>query len=154
VEEDCDDFTSMKRYISACYINGLVRNHSEKSIIACQGPVMQTISKFWQMVWENRVSLIVMLCPYGDSDTAECIEYWSHSDKEGAVSLVGPDGNEGLLKIKCQEKKKVNERITLRKLILMFGEDTLEVDHLQDDGWVDDTASPEEFLFSDIDTML
>jgi protein tyrosine phosphatase len=47
MEEDCDDFTSMKKYISACYINGLVRNKSEKSIIACQGPVMQTISKFW-----------------------------------------------------------------------------------------------------------
>jgi protein tyrosine phosphatase len=42
----------------------------------------------------------------------------------------------------------------LRKLILIFGEETLEVDHLQDDGWVDDTASPEEFLFSDIDIML
>jgi protein tyrosine phosphatase len=42
----------------------------------------------------------------------------------------------------------------LRKLILIFGEETLEVDHIQNDGWVDDTASPEEFLFSDIDTML
>ena len=36
---DCDDHTNMKRYISACYINGLVRNHSEKAFIACQGPV-------------------------------------------------------------------------------------------------------------------
>jgi protein tyrosine phosphatase len=90
VEDDCDDHTSMKRYISACYINGLVRNHSEKSIIACQGPVMQTISKFWQMVWENRVSLIVMLCPFGDSDGAECIDYWSNNDEVGDVNQVGP----------------------------------------------------------------
>ena len=77
-EDDCDDFTAMKRYVSASYINGLVRNNSEKSIIACQGPVMQTITKFWQMVWENKVSLIMMLCHFGDHDGAECIDYWSH----------------------------------------------------------------------------
>jgi protein tyrosine phosphatase len=128
--DDCDDYTNMKKYISACYINGLVKNYSEKSIIACQGPVMQTISKFWQMVWENKVTLIVMLCPFGDYDKSECIDYWSLNDKVGDLCLVGPSSNESLLKIRFMEKKFINERMTLRKLKLIYGEESLDIEHL------------------------
>ena len=82
------------------------------------------------MVWENHTTLILMLCPFGDCDKAECIDYWSHSDKEGDITLVGPSENESLLKIKLVSKTVLNERMTLRKLNLIYGDDILEIEHL------------------------
>lgn len=39
-EDDADDdIKKVKAYINANYINGLISNHSMKSIIACQAPV-------------------------------------------------------------------------------------------------------------------
>ena len=40
-----------------------MRGAGEKAFIATQAPVEYTIEKFWQMVWENKCKLIVMLCP-------------------------------------------------------------------------------------------
>ena len=95
-----------------------------------------------------------MLCPFDDSDKAECIDYWSHSDAEGDILPVGPEGNQSLLQVTLVSKKELNERMTLRTLSLTYGQDSLQIQHLQNFGWVDDTASPEEFLYSDIDTMV
>lgn len=106
------------------------------------------------MVWENHVTLIIMLCPFGSGDNEECIDYWSQNDTEGDITNVGPPCNESLLKIKLVSKKSLNERMTLRTLSLTFGEESIMIEHLQNFGWVDDTASAEEFLYSDIDTML
>ncbi len=34
-----------------------------KSLIAAMAPTEDTVDNFWQMIYENQVSLIVMLCP-------------------------------------------------------------------------------------------
>jgi protein tyrosine phosphatase len=128
--EDSEELSAMRKYISACYINGLVRDHSEKSIIACQGPVQQTMSKFWQMAWENECSLIVMICPFGNSDKDECIDYWSKSDSVGDLWDLESINSESRLKIKLTEKTQLNDRMTLRKLTLIQGEESRDIEHL------------------------
>lgn len=63
--------------MNADFINGLVKDFSEKSIIACQGPPAPTKPKFWQMIWENKCPLIIMLCPqFGPKGKEECLNYW------------------------------------------------------------------------------
>ena len=34
---------------------------SQREYIGCQGPLPGTIDDFWRMVWEQRVSVVVML---------------------------------------------------------------------------------------------
>uniref|UniRef100_A0A8I3P6D1 protein-tyrosine-phosphatase n=2 Tax=Canis lupus familiaris TaxID=9615 RepID=A0A8I3P6D1_CANLF len=46
-------------YINANYIRGY--DGQEKVYIATQGPMPNTVSDFWEMVWQEEVSLIVML---------------------------------------------------------------------------------------------
>ena len=49
-------------YINASYVNmeipgsGIVNRY-----IACQGPLAGTCGDFWEMVWEQQATLIVML---------------------------------------------------------------------------------------------
>jgi len=49
--DDCD-------YINANWIRGYLNEHK---FIATQGPILETIPHFWQMVVENDVKVIVML---------------------------------------------------------------------------------------------
>jgi len=40
--------------------------------------VTNYVHKFWQMIWEKRISLIVMLCPtINSSNHEECMNYWN-----------------------------------------------------------------------------
>jgi protein tyrosine phosphatase len=67
-----------KSYINANFINGQVRDFSEKAFIASQGPIPNYEYKFWQMVWEMKSKLIVMLCPtINKNNMEECMNYWN-----------------------------------------------------------------------------
>ena len=33
-------------------------------MIAAMAPTEKTVCKFWQMVWQNDINLIIMLCPF------------------------------------------------------------------------------------------
>jgi cadherin 5 type 2 (VE-cadherin) len=58
-----EDNRQLKHYINANYINGIVRGMHEKSMIACQAPNDASLPRFWRMIWQNKVKLLVMLCP-------------------------------------------------------------------------------------------
>ncbi|KAM8938759.1 receptor-type tyrosine-protein phosphatase eta-like [Pelodytes ibericus] len=66
-------------YINANYIPG---SSSDKEFIAAQGPLPQTVSDFWRMVWEKKISTIVMLTKCLETGKVKCEEYWPSNQTE------------------------------------------------------------------------
>ncbi|XP_046338646.2 receptor-type tyrosine-protein phosphatase H-like isoform X3 [Haliotis rufescens] len=66
-----DDETS--DYINASYMPGY---NCENEYIASQGPLPGTVDDFWRMIWEKKVSIIVMVTPVKENGKVKCEEYW------------------------------------------------------------------------------
>jgi len=49
--------------------------------IAAQGPLPETSHDFWQMVWEQRSSLVVMLTTNVERGRVKCHKYWPDVDE-------------------------------------------------------------------------
>lgn len=62
-------------YINANFING-VAPRTEKAYICTQGPLSNTLTDFWQMIWEQAVSVIVMLTKEVEAGRIKCECYW------------------------------------------------------------------------------
>ncbi|KAK9883579.1 hypothetical protein WA026_001755 [Henosepilachna vigintioctopunctata] len=76
-------------YINANYVNMNI-NGTEilNKYIATQGPLMCTTEDFWQMILEERCSLIVMLTTLVERDKTKCHKYWPDMDDCLALSNV------------------------------------------------------------------
>ncbi|KAK0149626.1 Receptor-type tyrosine-protein phosphatase V [Merluccius polli] len=61
-------------YINANFVPG---GTSERDFICTQGPLRSTMADFWRMVWEQNVSIIVMVTALRQKDVVLCDEYWS-----------------------------------------------------------------------------
>ncbi|XP_061321119.1 receptor-type tyrosine-protein phosphatase C isoform X1 [Pezoporus flaviventris] len=69
-DSDCEESS---KYINASFITGY---WGPKSMIATQGPLQETISDFWQMVFQRKVKVIVMLTELKEGDQELCAQYW------------------------------------------------------------------------------
>ncbi|XP_069718610.1 receptor-type tyrosine-protein phosphatase C isoform X4 [Phaenicophaeus curvirostris] len=69
-ESDCEESS---KYINASFITGY---WGPKAMIATQGPLPETISDFWQMVFQRKVKVIVMLTELKEGDQELCAQYW------------------------------------------------------------------------------
>ncbi|XP_074844069.1 tyrosine-protein phosphatase non-receptor type 3 [Carettochelys insculpta] len=83
-------------YINANYVNmeipsaGIVNRY-----IATQGPLPHTCTHFWQVVWDHKLSLIIMLTTLTERGRTKCHQYWPDP----------PDIMEyGNFRVKCQSE--------------------------------------------------
>ncbi|XP_010150181.1 PREDICTED: receptor-type tyrosine-protein phosphatase C [Eurypyga helias] len=69
-DSDCEESS---KYINASFITGY---WGPKAMIATQGPLQETIPDFWQMVFQRKVKVIVMLTELQEGDQELCAQYW------------------------------------------------------------------------------
>ncbi|KAG6927951.1 protein tyrosine phosphatase, receptor type C [Chelydra serpentina] len=69
-DSDCEEAS---RYINASFITGY---WGPKEMIATQGPLPETISDFWQMIFQRKVKVIAMLTDLEEGDQQLCAQYW------------------------------------------------------------------------------
>ncbi|RLW06003.1 hypothetical protein DV515_00004999, partial [Chloebia gouldiae] len=69
-DSDCEESS---KYINASFITGY---WGPKAMIATQGPLQETISDFWQMVFQRKVKVVVMLTELKEADQELCAQYW------------------------------------------------------------------------------
>lgn len=83
--EDSDPNVVGSDYINGNYVkNKLQESEDQKVYIATQGCLATTVNDFWQMVWQERTSVIVMTTREVEKGRNKCVPYWPelHSTKE------------------------------------------------------------------------
>uniref|UniRef100_A0A671FPP2 Tyrosine-protein phosphatase non-receptor type n=1 Tax=Rhinolophus ferrumequinum TaxID=59479 RepID=A0A671FPP2_RHIFE len=64
-------------YINASYVNmEIPAANLVNKYIAAQGPLPHTCAQFWQIVWDQKLSLIVMLTTLTERGRTKCHQYW------------------------------------------------------------------------------
>ncbi|XP_033869921.2 tyrosine-protein phosphatase non-receptor type 4-like isoform X2 [Acipenser ruthenus] len=90
-------------YINANYINMEISSSSIiNRYIACQGPLPNTCSDFWQMTWEQSSSMVVMLTTQVERGRVKCHQYWPNpggSSQYGnyQITCLSEEGNSAFL---------------------------------------------------------
>ncbi|XP_017350319.1 receptor-type tyrosine-protein phosphatase R [Ictalurus punctatus] len=136
-KNSCDPLSS---YINANYIRGYLRH--EKSYIATQGPMINTVNDFWQMAWQEDSPVIVMITKLKEKNE-KCVLYWP--EKRGIYGKV-----EVLI-----NSVRECEHYTARTLTLKQAGQSRKVQHYWYTSWPDhktpDSAGPLLQLMTDVE---
>ncbi|KAG9342665.1 hypothetical protein JZ751_016102 [Albula glossodonta] len=76
-------YDPLSSYINANYIRGYLGD--EKTYIATQGPMINTVNDFWQMTWQEDCPVIVMITKLKEKNE-KCVLYWP--EKRGIYGKV------------------------------------------------------------------
>ncbi|KAE8591663.1 hypothetical protein XENTR_v10018536 [Xenopus tropicalis] len=127
-------------YINASYVTVPV---GEKKLryICTQGPLPDTVNYFWQMVWENHSSVIIMMTQERESGKVKSEQYWPEQIQE-----TWKGENLSLRLEKCNALQDFTIRI-----MTLFQKETGEnrlITHLQFTTWPDHSTpqSPQSLL--------
>ncbi|KAM9167335.1 receptor-type tyrosine-protein phosphatase kappa-like isoform 2-T2 [Mergus octosetaceus] len=92
-------------YINASYVDSY---RSPRFFIAAQGPLPGTVVDFWQMVWQEKTSIIVMLTRLVEQNKTKCEQYWPEQEQvygDFTVTLNNTRTTTGLItRIFCLQK--------------------------------------------------
>nr|XP_047912739.1 receptor-type tyrosine-protein phosphatase mu-like [Anser cygnoides] len=92
-------------YINASYVDSY---RSPRFFIAAQGPLPGTVVDFWQMVWQEKTSVIVMLTGLVEQNKTKCEQYWPEQEQvygDFTVTLNNTRTTTGLVtRIFCLQK--------------------------------------------------
>lgn len=71
--DDDSDSEETSKYINASFVMSYWK---PEMMIAAQGPLKETIGDFWQMIFQRKVNVIVMLTELVNGDQEVCAQYW------------------------------------------------------------------------------
>ncbi|XP_043516213.1 receptor-type tyrosine-protein phosphatase kappa-like [Frieseomelitta varia] len=74
-------------YVNASYVDSILKPNA---YIVTQGPMENTVTEFWRMVWQEKACCIVMLTKTFDFIRVMCVQYWPASkDKDEEYGGIG-----------------------------------------------------------------
>ncbi|KAK9494479.1 protein-tyrosine phosphatase-like protein [Lipomyces doorenjongii] len=118
-------------YINASFIRA---HESTKQYIATQGPLPETFTDFWSVVWDQNVRVIVMLTPTKEGGQVKCHSYWQDT-RYGQLTLSPLSEQEVVL------SSKTNTKVRIRKFSLSLASQPFspfrEITHIQYVSWPD-----------------
>jgi len=109
----------------------------ELHYIASQGPLDETVADFWQMVWEQKVSLICMMTGLVERGRIKCHKYWPD---EGQTQSFG------LLSIKAIAETD-EDGFMIRTFVVTNGNDERQVTQCHFGSWPDHGVPAEAGAF-------
>lgn len=74
-------------YINATPIQMTIKDKHNMSFIVTQSPLKHTVNTFWQMVWEQNVTVIAMLSKLKEKGHDKCFQYWPESSDKTSTSF-------------------------------------------------------------------
>jgi len=122
-----DDNDPESDYINANFVDGYKQRNA---FISTQGPLPRTFSDTWQMVWEQRVVVIVMTTRTVERHRTKCGQYWPE--------LEGSNVTYGIYNIKSENIENYEDFIVtdLKLTNTVTGEER-QVCHFQFTSWPD-----------------
>lgn len=130
----------LSSYINANYIRGYLG--VERAFIATQGPMINTVNDFWQMVWQEDCPVIVMITKLKEKNE-KCVLYWP--EKRGIY---------GKVEVSVNNVKECDHYI-IRTLNLKNGGQSRKVQHYWYTSWPDhktpESAGPLLQLVNDVE---
>jgi protein tyrosine phosphatase len=128
-------------YINASWVKGF--DDKETNYIITQGPMTETFTDFWRMVWESGSNVIVMLTRELENGRPKCDRYWE-PDK-GKEFRLGP------LSVTLEsEDVKDNGELFVRTFTLKYENDARTITQYQYTAWPDQGIPPSFHSFLEI----
>lgn len=125
-------------YINANFVDGWRR---PGAYIATQGPVPESFPHFWQMIWEQNCSTIVMVTKEIEMGRLKCHQYWPNA--QDAMDA-------GAFQVISDVEDRSDPAVLLRKFKLKKNAtgEVRDVSHLQMLSWPDQNTpeTPQDFL--------
>ncbi len=124
-------------YIHASYVDGY---YKKKEFICAQGPLDDTVEDFWEMVWDQKVGVIVQLTKRIEDGRIKVSEYWN--------AIKGKSTKCGRFSTRTLEQRDTTideERILMSDLLVRRApkkNDTVSVLHLLHMSWPDHASPP------------
>ncbi|XP_070182543.1 receptor-type tyrosine-protein phosphatase mu-like [Littorina saxatilis] len=112
-------------FVNASYIRGF---QSERAYIAAQGPRDNTVGDLWRMIWQEKISTIVMLTNISEGGKAKCKQYWP--EEESNSSTYGP------VTVTLTHTQR-RDNFYIRTLTIKVNEETREVTQCHYVSWPD-----------------
>ncbi|KAH8865616.1 Tyrosine-protein phosphatase non-receptor type 1 [Schistosoma japonicum] len=118
-------------YINASYV--LIPAVPSRKYILTQGPMQQTVSHFWLMVWEQQCPAIIMLNHLVEKGSLRCHPYFPY---EGGPSVLELTDVELSIELKCETNAKIfiNRKLTITNIKTS---EVHHVLHMQYTNWPD-----------------
>ena len=131
-------------YVNGSYINVPIKKYGERAFIAASAPVEKSLLNFWEMILQNKVTLIIMLCNIKEK-TVVCEQYWNEEEEK----------EYGNIKVKPLSSSELGEKLVKRvfEVSCKGNNELLIVTQLHHTNWPDDNA-PFSEENNDIDLLL